>query len=67
MFKYGIISGPYFPVFGLNTEIYVINLRIQLECRKIPRPEITPYLYTFHAVLGLDMDANIVNIKVVSV
>ena len=20
--KYGVISGPYFPVFGLNTEIY---------------------------------------------
>ena len=25
--KYGVISGPYFPVFGLNTEIYgVINV-----------------------------------------
>ena len=23
--KYGVISGPYFPVFGLNTEIYFIN------------------------------------------
>ena len=30
--KYGIISGPYFPVFGLNTEKY--------------GPEITPYLDT---------------------
>ena len=36
MSKYGVISGPYFPVFGLNTEIY--------------GPEITPYLDTFHAV-----------------
>ena len=33
--KYGVISGPYFPVFGLNTEIYFVNLRIQSEYRKI--------------------------------
>ena len=24
-FKYGVFSGPYFPVFGLNTEIYEVN------------------------------------------
>ena len=35
MSKYGAISGPYFPVFGLNAEIYGVNLRIQSECRKI--------------------------------
>ena len=29
--KYGIFSGPYFPVFELNTEIYSLNLRIQSE------------------------------------
>ena len=29
VFKYGVISGPYFSVFGLNTEIYFVNLRIQ--------------------------------------
>ena len=29
------ISGPHFPVFGLNAEIYGINLRIQSEYRKI--------------------------------
>ena len=23
--KYGVISGPYFPVFGLNTEIYFLH------------------------------------------
>ena len=23
--KYGVFSGPYFPVFGLNTEIYGVN------------------------------------------
>ena len=34
--KYGVISGPYFPVFGPNTGKY--------------GPEITPYLDTFHAV-----------------
>ena len=35
--KYGVISGPYFPVFRLNTWIY--------------GPEITPHLDTFHAVI----------------
>ena len=34
--KYGVISGPYFSAFGLNTGKY--------------GPEITPYLETFHAV-----------------
>ena len=34
--KYGVISGPYFPAFGLNTGKY--------------RPEITSYLETFHAL-----------------
>ena len=33
--KSGVISGPYFPVFELNTEIYSVNLRIQSEYRKI--------------------------------
>ena len=32
-FKYGVISGPYFPVFGLNTGKY--------------GPEIAPYLKSF--------------------
>ena len=30
-----IISGPYFPVFGLNTAIFSVNLRLQTEYRKI--------------------------------
>ena len=38
--KYRVFSGPYFPVFGLNTEIYSVHLR----------PEKTPHLDTFHAV-----------------
>ena len=33
--KYEVFSGPYFPVFGLNTEICGVNLRIQFEYRKI--------------------------------
>ena len=33
--KYGVTFGPYFPAFGLNTEIYSVNLRIQSEYRKI--------------------------------
>ena len=33
--KYGLISCPYFPVFGLNTERYEVSLRIQSECGKI--------------------------------
>ena len=33
--KYGVISGPYFPVYGLNTEIYRVSLRIQSEYTKI--------------------------------
>ena len=33
--RYGVISGPYFPAFGMNTEIYFVNLLIQSEYRKI--------------------------------
>ena len=29
------LSGPYFPAFGLNKEIYSVNLYIQSECGKI--------------------------------
>ena len=36
MSKYGVFSGPYFPVLGLNTGKY--------------GPEKSPYLDTFHAV-----------------
>ena len=41
-------SGPYFPAFGLNTEIYRVSLRIQSKCGKI-RPIKTPTTDTFHA------------------
>ena len=36
MSKYGVFSGPYFPVFSPNVGKYL--------------PEKTPYLETFHAV-----------------
>ena len=52
--KYGIVSGSYFPEFGLNTQIYGENLRIQSEYRKI-RTRNSPYLDTFHAVQGITM------------
>ena len=42
-------SGPYFPVFGMNTERYGVSLRIQFECRKM-RTRTTPNTNTFNAV-----------------
>ena len=45
--KYGVISGPYFPVFGLNTERYSV---FSPNTGKYG-PEITPYLDNFHAVV----------------
>ena len=35
VFKYRVISGPHFLVFGLNTEIYSVNLCIQSKYRTI--------------------------------
>ena len=49
--KYGVTSGAYFPVFGLNTEIYGVNSVFSPNKGKY-QPEVTPYLGTFHAVLG---------------
>ena len=46
--KYGVISGPYFPVFGLNTERS--NLSVFSPNTGKYGPEINPYLDTFHAV-----------------
>ena len=42
-------SGPYFPVFGLNAEIYSVNLRIPSKCGKI-RTRKTLYFGSFYAV-----------------
>ena len=41
MSKYGVISGPYFPVFSSNTGKY--------------GPELTAYLDTFHAVQDIQI------------
>ena len=60
MSKYGVISGPYFPIFGLNTEIYGVNLRIQSESRKIRTRNNSVYLDTFHAVIMLGKQLDIV-------
>ena len=43
-------SGKYFPVFGMNTEIYRVNLPIQDKCKK-KRTRKTPNMDTFYAVL----------------
>ena len=48
--KYGIFSGPYFPAFRLNTEIYEVNSVFSPNTGKYI-PEKTPYLNTFHAVM----------------
>ena len=45
MCNYGVFSGPYFPVFGLTTEVYTSVLIQEYE------PEKVPYLDTFHAVI----------------
>ena len=42
---YGVISGLYFPAFGLNTERYVFSPNAGKY-----GPGETPYLDTFHAV-----------------
>ena len=47
--QYRVFSGPHFPAFGLNTEVYGVNHRIQSKCGKIKTRK-TPYLDTFHAV-----------------
>ena len=43
-------SGPYFTVFGLNTEIYSVNLLFNLNKGKYG-PAKTPDLDTFHVVM----------------
>ena len=43
-------SGPYFPTFGLNTEIRRVNLRFSSKCGKI-RSRKTLNTDTLHAVI----------------
>ena len=53
MSKYEVLSGPYFPVFGLNTEIYGVNQSVFSQNTEKYGPEKTYYLVTFHAVFAL--------------
>ena len=57
MSKYGVFSGPYFPVVGLNTEVF------GLKTGKYG-PEKAPYLDTFHAVSILQILATGFSIKI---
>ena len=45
-------SGPYFPAFGLNMEIYSVNLRIQSKFRKV-RTRKTPNMDTFYSISSI--------------
>ena len=53
MFKYGVFSGPYFPVFGWNTEIYHKSPYSRPNTGKYG-PENTPYLDSFHGISCLN-------------
>ena len=46
-------GGPYFPVFGLNTERYGVYLRIESKCGK-KRTRKTPNTDIFYAVLSIE-------------
>ena len=47
---YSVFSAPYVSTFGLNTNIYRVNLPVQSECGKI-RTRKTPSMDTFHAAI----------------
>ena len=49
MSKYRVTSGAYFPVFGLNTKTYGVNLSIQSKYRKYG-PVIALYLDIFYTL-----------------
>ena len=56
MSKYGGFSGPYFPVFGLNTEKYGVSFTPYLSVfspnKEKYGPEKTLYLDIFHIVIA---------------
>ena len=60
MSKYEVFSGPYFPVFGLNKEIYGVISVFSAITGKYG-PEKTPYLGTFHAVTGWNNEPSVLN------
>ena len=59
MSKYGVISGPYFPVFGLNTGKYEPEkLQISVFGPNTGKygPEITPYLDTSRSMVVIEQN-----------
>ena len=47
--KHGVFSGPYFPAFGMNLEIYSVNLVIQSEYKNIlSKKNKSPYSVRIH-------------------
>ena len=59
MSKYGVIFGPYFPVFGMNTGYapYIFSPNTGKY-----EPEITPYLHTYHAVYSVISRKNLLKV-----
>ena len=53
--KYRVISGPYFPIFGLNAEIFHANLCIQSEYRKIRTRNNSVFGHFSHCVLEAEV------------
>ena len=49
MSKYGVFSGPYFSIFGLNMNIYSVNLHIQTENGKILSKKICVFRHFSHS------------------
>ena len=53
VFKYSVFSGSYFLVFGVNTEIYSVNLCIQSEYEKIRTRKNSVFGHFLHSVCFL--------------
>ena len=49
VYKYGVFSGLYFPVFGLNTEIYEANLHTQSTLRQNTNQENSVFGHFSHS------------------
>ena len=54
--KYGVFTGPYFPVFGLNKEFYSVNLSVFILNTGKYGPEKTPYMDIFHVMIYMDRE-----------